>query len=76
LVDPPLATELRFERSDRQAIRLHTAIAATLADELVDDDASLGSLDLAALADRNSMLPERDLTLDVTFDGTPPASPN
>ena len=39
LVDAPLAPEFRLERHHRQAVRLHVAVAAALADELVDHDA-------------------------------------
>lgn len=37
LVDTALASEIGFHRHYRQAIRLHTAIAATFADCLVDE---------------------------------------
>src|SRR5262249_18916924 len=50
LVDAPLAPELRLDRLDRDAVRLHAAVAAALADRLVDDDAPVGVGELAALA--------------------------
>src|SRR5258708_36972085 len=50
LVDRPLAAELGLDRHDREAIGLRRAIAAALADGLVDEDA-LGRIGvLAALA--------------------------
>ncbi len=42
LVDPALAAELGFQRLDRHAVRLQTAIAAAFAHQLVDDDALVG----------------------------------
>ena len=42
LVDAALAAELGLERLHRHAVRLHTAIAAALAHELVDDHALVG----------------------------------
>ena len=42
LVDAPLATELRFHRLHRHTVRLHPAIAAAFANELVDEDALVG----------------------------------
>src|SRR5262249_35224809 len=39
LVDAALAPELGFERLHRYAVRLHAAVAAAFAHELVDDDA-------------------------------------
>src|SRR4029079_5345169 len=50
LVDGALAAELGLDRDHREAIRLHAAIAAAFADELVDDDALLRVGKLAALA--------------------------
>ena len=50
LVDAPLAPELGFHRLDRHAVRLHPAIAAALADELVDDDALVRVGERAAFA--------------------------
>ena len=50
LVDPPLAPELGLDRLDRDAVRLHAAVAAALAHELVDHDAPVGIRELAALA--------------------------
>src|SRR6185312_6599230 len=49
LVDGALAPELRFERLHRDAVRLHTAVAAAFADQLVDDDALLRVGERAAL---------------------------
>src|SRR5205085_6576502 len=46
LVDRALAAELGFHGHDRQAIRLRRAIAAALADLLVDEDA-LGWIGIA-----------------------------
>src|SRR5262249_14014967 len=42
LVDATLAPELGFERLHRDAVRLHAAVAAAFAHELVDDDALVG----------------------------------
>src|SRR6185369_12199669 len=42
LVDGALAAEFGLERLHRDAVRLHAAVAATLADQFVDDDALLG----------------------------------
>ena len=42
LVDRPLAAELRLHRRDRHAVRLHAAIAAAFAHQVVDDDAPGG----------------------------------
>ena len=50
LIDPALAPELRLERHHGQAVRLHVAVAAALAHELVDHHALVGGLDRAALA--------------------------
>ena len=50
LVDRALAAELGLDRRDRHAVRLDAAIAAALADELVDDDALRRIGKLAALA--------------------------
>src|SRR3546814_12039935 len=38
LVDDPLAAQLGLDRLDRDAVRLHAAVAAALADQLVDED--------------------------------------
>ena len=51
LVDLGLPTELRLDRLDGQAVRLHAAVAASLADQLVDDDAHGGIGQLAALSE-------------------------
>ncbi len=50
LVDPPLAAELRLDRLDGHAVRLHAAVAAALADEFVDQDPLVGIGEGAALA--------------------------
>ena len=50
LVDDALAAELGFERLQRDAVRDLAAIAATLADKIVDEDALVGIGELAALA--------------------------
>ena len=50
LVDPALAAELGLDRLDRDAVRLHAAIAAALADQFVDDDPLVGIGKGAALA--------------------------
>jgi hypothetical protein len=50
LVDPALASELGLDRLHRQAVRLHRAVAAAFADELVDDHALRRILHRAALA--------------------------
>src|SRR5215471_7852577 len=50
LIDGALAAELGLERLHRHAVRLHAAIAAALADELVDDHAPVGIGKLSALA--------------------------
>ena len=50
LVDPALAAEFGLDRLDRDAVRLHAAIAAALADQFVDDDALVGIGKGAALA--------------------------
>ena len=50
LVDPALAPEFRLQRLHRDAIGLDAAIAAALADALVDEDALVGVGILAALA--------------------------
>src|SRR5436190_18573575 len=50
LVDGALAAEFRFQRNHGEAIRLDAAVAATLADKLVDDYAPLRIGELAALA--------------------------
>src|SRR5260221_2997544 len=50
LVDRALAAELGLDRHDRDAVRLHAAIAAALAHGLVDDHALGRILHRAALA--------------------------
>src|SRR6185437_12236170 len=50
LVDGALATELGFDGLHRDAVRFLRAVAATLADELVDEDALRRIGKLAALA--------------------------
>ena len=50
LVDLALAPELGLERLHGDAVRLHRAIAAALADEIVDDHALVGVGKVAALA--------------------------
>src|SRR5690606_19697019 len=50
LVDAPFAAELGLDRLHGDAVRLDPAIAAALADELVDDDALVGIGEGAALA--------------------------
>src|SRR5690606_33474199 len=50
LVDPALAAELRLDRLHRDAVRLNGAVAAGLADEIVDDDALVRIRILATLA--------------------------
>ena len=50
LVDRPLAPEFGLQRHDREAVRLHAAIAAALAHVRVDDDAPVRVLQQAALA--------------------------
>ncbi len=50
LVDAPLAAELGLDRLDRDAVRLHAAVAAALADQFVDDHALVGIGERAALA--------------------------
>ena len=50
LVDRALAAELGLHRRDRHAVRLHAAIAAAFAHQLVDDDALGRVRELAALA--------------------------
>ena len=50
LVDLRLAPELGVHRLDGQAVRLHAAVAAALADRLVDEHAQRGVLEPAALA--------------------------
>src|SRR5262245_66348298 len=49
LVDGPLAPELGLERLHRHAVRDHAAIAAALADELIDKHALVGIGEGAAL---------------------------
>src|ERR1700683_3754209 len=50
LVDDPLAAKLRLQRLHRHAIGFDAAVAATLADEFVDEDALVGIGIFAALA--------------------------
>src|SRR5262249_35823910 len=50
LVDRALAAELGLERLDREAVRCDAAVAAALADELVDDDAPRRVREFVALA--------------------------
>src|SRR6185503_13078141 len=50
LVDRALAAPFGVERLYRHAVRLHTAVAAALADKFVDDDALVRIGELAALA--------------------------
>ncbi len=50
LVDGALASKFGFDRHDRDAVRLHPAIAAALADIGVDEDAAIGVGKLAALS--------------------------
>ena len=50
LVDLALAAELGLDRLDRDAVRLHAAIAAALADQFVDDHPLVGIGKGAALA--------------------------
>ena len=50
LVDLTLSAELGLQRLHRDAIGLHAAVAAALADQLVDDDALVGIGVVAALA--------------------------
>ena len=50
LVDLALATERGFDRLDRDAVGLDAAIAATFADQLVDEDAAVRIGIFAALA--------------------------
>ena len=50
LVDLGLAAELGLDRQDRQAVGLRAAVAAALADALVDEDALRRLGCLAALA--------------------------
>ena len=50
LVDGALAAQLGLQRLHRHAVRLHAAVAAALADQLVDDDALVGIGERAALA--------------------------
>ena len=50
LVDPPLAPQLGLDRLHRDAVRLHAAVAAALADQLVDDDPAVRVGELAPLA--------------------------
>src|SRR3546814_7479670 len=49
-VDNPLAAQLGLDRLDRDAVRLHAAVAAALADQLVDEDALVRVGEGAALA--------------------------
>src|SRR5205814_209030 len=50
LVDGALPAEFGLQRLHRNAVRLHAAVAAALADQLVDDDAFLGVRECAAFA--------------------------
>src|SRR3546814_16518734 len=50
LVDNPLAAQLGLDRLDRDAVRLHAAVAAALADQLVAEDALVRVGEGAALA--------------------------
>src|SRR5690606_12059381 len=50
LVDAALAPELGLQRLDRHAVRLHAAVAAAFAHQLVDDDPPVGIGEGAALA--------------------------
>ena len=50
LVDLALAAEFGLDRLDRDAVRLHAAIAAAFADQFVDEDALVGIGKGAALA--------------------------
>src|SRR3546814_15564454 len=50
LVDNPLAAQLGLDRLDRDAVRLHAAVAAALADQLVDADALVRVREGAVLA--------------------------
>src|SRR5690606_17217745 len=50
LVDAALAAELGLDRGDGEAVRLLRAVAAALADQLVDDDAALDARLRVALA--------------------------
>src|SRR6185312_1618987 len=49
LVDGALAAELRLQRLHRYAVGFHTAVAAALADKLIDDDALVRIRECAAL---------------------------
>src|SRR6185437_8411286 len=50
LVDGALAAELGFQRLDRDAVRLHRAVAATFADGRIDHDATRRIFHQPALA--------------------------
>src|SRR5262249_14415331 len=50
LIDGALAPKLGFQRLHRHAVRLHAAVAAAFAHQLVDDDALVGIGILPALA--------------------------
>src|SRR5436190_23587274 len=50
LMDLRLAPALRLDRMHAEAVRLHAAVAAALAHRLVDEDAQVRILELAALA--------------------------
>src|SRR5207247_1745438 len=50
LMDLRLAPELRLDGMHAEAVRLHAAVAAALAHRLVDEDAEVRILELAALA--------------------------
>jgi hypothetical protein len=65
LVDRALTPELRFQRLHRHAVRLHAAIAASLADEAVDDDTPVGvrietALTAASLLRRAGLIVDED----------------
>src|SRR5581483_12332160 len=65
LIDLALAAPFGIQRLHRHAIRLYAAIAASLADELVDDDALVGIGKLAAfppaaLLGRASLVVDQD----------------
>ncbi len=63
LVDAALAAELGLDRLHGHAVGLDTAIAAALADELVDDDAALGVREFA-LAAAAALLRRTGLVID------------
>src|SRR5690606_27195182 len=67
LVDHALATELRLDRCDRDAVRLHAAIAAALADELVDEH-PLGRIRIEAALAPPPLLGRAGLIIDQDAD--------